>query len=118
MYVELLPVAGASVVANVMEHMVKSRKVIVVLSVNYCSDGMNEFELDQATALLHDQNYELEDIIVIKKGAVPARKVPKHLYRQMRTGMFIEWEDDENAKEAFRGKLIERLQKRPDHEDV
>ena len=82
--------------------------MIVVLSVNYFN-GMNEFELDQAITLLHD--HEIEDIIVIKRGDIPARKVPKHLYRQMRTGMFIEWEDDKNAKETFRGKLIERLQK-------
>ena len=91
------------------EHMTKSRKVIIVLSQNYLNDGMNIFELDQATTLLY-QDQELEDIIVLKVGDVPAYRVPKHLYTQMRTDRFIEWEDDQNAAERFKGKLRDRLQ--------
>ena len=108
-------ILGASIVANIYEHMVKSRKVIVVLSIHYFN-GMNEFELDVATTLLHD--HDIEDIIVIKLGDLPARRIPNHLYRQMRNDMFIEWEDDENAKEAFLGKLIDRLQRRPEYDDA
>ena len=86
----------------------------MILSRSYFN-GMNEFELDQATIRLQD--HEIEDIIVVKLGDVPTKRVPKHLYRQMRTGMFIEWEDNENAKEAFKGKLIDRLHRKPNHED-
>ena len=73
-------------------------------------------ELYIATDLLHER--EIEDIIVIKVGDVPQRKVPKQLYPQMRNGKFIEWEEDPNAKEVFRGKLIDRLHWKPDYEDA
>lgn len=92
--------------------MARSRSFIVVLS-RYYFNEMNEFELDQATALLHD--HELADIIVIKLGEVPARNIPPHLYTQMRKGMFIEWEDDEHAIQTFKGKLVERLQRTLDY---
>ena len=63
--------------ANIFEHMSRSRKVIVVLIRHYFN-GMNEFELDQATTLYHD--HELEDIIVTKLRDVPATRVPVYLY--------------------------------------
>ena len=81
--------------------------MIVVLTQDYVSDGMNIFELDQATTLYHDQ--DLDDIIVIKAGDVPARRVPAHLYTQMRTDRFIEWENDPNSIEGFKAKLKDRL---------
>ena len=87
---------------SIFEHMSNSRKMIVILSQHYLND-MNEFELDQATTLFHD--HEVEDINVIKVGDVPARRVPVHLYTQMRNGMFLEWEDNVNARETFKGKL-------------
>ena len=102
-------------VANIVENMTRSRKVIVVLSMTYLN-GMNEFELDTATTLLHD--HDIEDIIVIKLGDVPAKRVPNHLYRQMRYGMFIEWEDTVDAKETFLVKLRERLQRRIENDNV
>ena len=71
---------------------------------------MNEFELDQATALLHE--HELADIIVIKVGDVPARRVPAHLYAHMSNGKFIEWENDENAINTFKDKLKDKLRHR------
>ena len=80
--------------------------MIVVLTQHYYN-GMNEFELDQATALLHE--HELDDIIVIKLGDVPPRRIPPHLYAKMRDGSFIEWEDNENAIITFREKLKDRL---------
>ena len=85
--------------------------MIAVLTRHYYN-GMNEFELDQATALLHE--HELDDIIVIKVGDVPVRSVPPHLYAQMRNGSFIEWEDDENAINTFKEKLKDRLRNTPD----
>ena len=85
--------------------------MIIVLSQNYVNDGMNIFELDQATILLY-QDQELEDIIVLKVGDVPAGKVPEHLYTQMRTDRFIEWEEGQNTSERFKEKLRDRLQSR------
>ena len=102
-------------VTNIVENMMKSRKVIVVLSMHYLN-GMNEFELDTATTLLHDR--AIDDIIVIKLGDVPAKRVPNHLYRQLRNGMFIEWEDTVDAKETFLVKLRERLQRRIENDNV
>ena len=81
--------------------------MIVVLTQHLFNDGMNEFELDQATIKYHDN--ELEDIIVVKVGDVPARRIPVHLHTQMRTGRFLEWEDDVNAIETFKAKLKDRL---------
>ena len=81
--------------------------MIVVLTQHYINDGMNIFELDQATTLYHDQ--DLDDIIVIKVGDVPARTVPAHLYTQMRTGRFIEWENNLNSIAGFKAKLKDRL---------
>lgn len=95
--------------ANITENMSMSRKVIVVLSKHYIN-GMNEFELDQATALLHD--HRIDDVIVIKLGTVPARNIPGHIYSQMKNGTFIEWEDDENAIDTFRAKMKDRLRRR------
>ena len=77
---------------------------------------MNEFELDQATIKYHDD--ELEDIIVVKVGDVPARRIPVHLHTQMRAGRFLEWEDDVNAIEMFKGKLKDRLRSTGDHVDL
>ena len=107
-------ISGASYVANIVENLAKSRSFIVVLSKHYFN-GMNEFELDQATSLLHA--HELADIIVIKLGEVPARNIPPHLYTQMRKGRFIEWEDDEHAIQTFKRKLIERLQGTLDYDN-
>lgn len=98
---------GFSVIANIFEHMSGSRKVIVVLSQDYIDDGMNIFKLDLATTLYHNQ--EIDDIIVIKVGNVPARRIPAHLYTQMRSGRFIEWENDPNSIERFKAKLKDRL---------
>ena len=104
-------VTGTRRVGNMFEHMTKSRKVIIVLSQNYVNDGMNIFELDQATTLLY-QDQELEDIIVLKVGDVPTGRVPEHLYTQMRRDRFIEWEEGQNASERFKEKLRDRLQSR------
>ena len=81
--------------------------MIVVLTQHYLNDGMNLFELDQATTLYHDQ--ELDDIIVIKVGDVQARRVPAHLYTQMRTGIFLEWEHEPNAIERVKSQVQDRL---------
>ena len=94
-------------IANIFEHMSRSKKVIVILTQHYLDDGMNIFELDQATTLYHDQ--ELDDIIVIKVGDVPARRVPAHLYTQMRTGRFLEWEHNPDAIERFKAQMQDRL---------
>ena len=80
--------------------------MIVVLTRNYCN-GINEFELDQAMALQREG--KLDDIIVVKIGDVPANRVPVHLYTQMRNGTFLEWEDDIDAIDTFKGKLKDRL---------
>ena len=106
MIILLFLFSGVSMVANIFEHMSRSRKLIVVLTRNYCN-GINEFELDQAVTLCLEG--KLEDIIVIKAGDVPAKRVPVHLYTQMRNEKFIEWEDDENAIDTFKGKLKDRL---------
>ena len=98
--------SGASIVANIFEHMSRSRTVLIVLTRHYYN-GMNEFELDQATAMLY--GHELDDIIVIKVGDVPARRVPPHLFAKMRSGSFIEWDENEDAINIFRGKLKDRL---------
>ena len=81
--------------------------MIVVLTENYIKAGINKFELDQAMTLYNDQN--IDDVIVIKVGNVAAEDVPVHLYTQMRTGKFIEWEPDRNAIDTFKGCLQERL---------
>ena len=98
--------AGVSTIANMFEHMSRSKKVIVVLTRNY-STGENVFELEQATTLYTDQR--LEDIVVIKIGHVPAKRVPVALYSQMKRGTFLEWENDENAIVTFKQKLKDRL---------
>ena len=100
-------VTGTMAIANIFEHMTRSNKVIVVLTKNYVKAGINVFELDQATTLYNDQ--DIDDIIVIKVGHVPSGKVPVHLYTQMRTGKFLEWEDNEHAVEQFKEKLKDRL---------
>ena len=81
--------------------------MIVVLTENYVKAGINNFELDQAMTLYNDQ--DIDDVIVIKVGHVATENVPGHLYTQMRTGKFLEWEDDQNALEIFKGCLVERL---------
>ena len=80
--------------------------MIVVLTRNY-RNAINEFELDQAMALQRKE--KLQDIIVIKIGNVPANRIPVHLYVQMTNGTFLEWEDDINAIDTFKGKLKDRL---------
>ena len=74
---------------------------------------MNEFELDQATTMYHE--HDLDDIIVIKVGDVPPKRIPAHLYKQMRNDTFLEWEDDANAIRTFKEKLKERLQTQNEH---
>ena len=98
---------GVSTIVNIFEHMSKSRKIIIVLTQHYLNDGMNGFELDQATTLYHE--HELEDIIVIKIGDVPAKRVPVHIYTQMRKGTYLEWENNETAIQTFKEMLKDRL---------
>ena len=81
--------------------------MIVVLTPDYVRDGRNLFELDQAATRFFDQ--DLEDIIVIKVGAVSPRTVPVQLYTQMRRGQFLEWEGDVHAVQRFKECLKDRL---------
>ena len=108
----IFSVSGVSSVANIFEHMSRSRKVIVVLTRHFWN-GMNEFELDQATTMYHE--HDLDDIIVIKVGDVPPRRIPPHVYTQMRNDTFLEWEDDANALRTFKEKPIERLRNQNEH---
>ena len=94
-------------IANIFEHMTRSKNVIVVLTENYINDSMNKFELDQATTLYNDG--DLDGIIVIKVGDVSARNVPAHLYKCMRRGEYIEWDDDEVAIQQFKEQLKDKL---------
>ena len=106
LYIIIVFSSGASNVANIFEHMSRSRTVLVVLTRHYYN-GMNEFELDQATAMLHE--HKLSDIIVIEVGNVPTGRVPPHLYAKMRSGAFIEWGEEEDAVTVFREKLKDSL---------
>ena len=100
-------VLGTRAIGNIFEHMSRSRKVIVVLTPDYVRDGRNLFELDQASTRFFDQ--DLEDIIVIKVGAVSPRSVPAQLYTQMRRGQFLEWEGDVHAVQRFKECLKDKL---------
>ena len=94
--------------------LLRSKKVIVVLSENYKQDptkAENSMELDRANMMLHER--DIEDIIVVQLGDVPADKVPGELYMQMKKERFLQWEDTPEAIEHFKEALTDRLQAEP-----
>ena len=107
-------VSGAAKFDNINLSLLRSKKVIVVLSENYKQDptkAENSMELDRANMMLHER--DIEDIIVVQLGDVPAGKVPGELYMQMKKERFLQWEDTPEAIEHFKETLIDRLQAEP-----
>ena len=85
-----------------------SRKVIVVLSKEYLADSCHMFELDVALKAMYDQHIEEIIVVYIARG-LPERKIPKMLANTMRRHQVIEWSEEEDARQLFKRKLIDRL---------
>ena len=99
---------GMWIVENIQKHMRMSRTVVIVLTDNYLSNQRySYFELQLAIEMRKEN--EIEKIIVIKVGDVSVHRIPKILYFMMENRKFLEWEDVENAKRAFKERLQDML---------
>ena len=70
-------ILGESLVGNIFENMVASRKVIAVLSQNYLTDKMHMFELDLAIDEMYEKTIEEIIVVHIDRG-LPERKIPRY----------------------------------------
>ncbi|XP_060077983.1 insulin-like growth factor-binding protein complex acid labile subunit [Ylistrum balloti] len=103
---------GKSNIANIVDSMESSRKVIVILSNNYISDPRYEFELD-FTIMLKAKGI-IEDFIVVASQYLRAKSVPKALHPMMASERYLQWDDRDEAVLTIKGKIKEFLEKRDD----
>ena len=103
--------------ANICDHMMNSRKVIVILSQNYLKDSYHLFELDEAIHAMYDRDIEEIIVVYIDEG-LPRRKIPRELADTMRRHEMIEWADEENAKQLCKQQIIARLDATADAANV
>ncbi|KAK3579176.1 hypothetical protein CHS0354_022713 [Potamilus streckersoni] len=108
-------IPGEFAISSMLETMDASRHVIIVLSQYYTEDRFHEMELE--VILDKHAEREIDSFVVVMKGPLEAKHVPKCLRQTMKRGEFLEWEDDANTKEAFRTRLQERLDRKAHSED-
>nr|XP_022335983.1 toll-like receptor 2 type-2 [Crassostrea virginica] len=102
-------VPGSSVMSNITDNMEESKKVIIVLTKKYLSSDLYKFEIELAVKLKTDGT--IDDIIVVNVSGVPDSKIPKCLHRKVAKNDFLEWEEDENAMQVFKQRLIDQLRR-------
>nr|QNQ79665.1 toll-like receptor [Anadara sativa] len=110
--------AGRSHVGNIVDNMEASRLVILIISNNYLPNARCIFEVDY---MLHCKyNGVIEDFVIVKHADVEPRNLPKLLHNRIKEGKFKEWADNEDAKQALKLYLQDKLEyKQPNpNEDV
>ncbi|XP_022342396.2 uncharacterized protein LOC111136087 [Crassostrea virginica] len=100
---------GSSVMSNITDNMEKSKKVIIVLTEEYLSSDQYKFEIELAVKLKTESI--IDDIIVVNVSGVPFDKIPKCLHRRVSKNDFLEWEEEENAMQVFKQRLIDQLRR-------
>ncbi|XP_033755716.1 uncharacterized protein LOC117338471 [Pecten maximus] len=101
---------GKSYIANVVDNMEASRKVIIILSNNYVSDPRYECELDYVVML--KAKGVIEDYIVVASEYLKVKRVPKILHPMMRSERYLQWDDGDDAVQTIKGKVKDFLEKR------
>lgn len=102
---------GRFQISDIIENMTASRKVLVVLSHNYCHTRRRIYELDYALQIECEK--EIEGIVVVKLPSVHAKDIPKLLKSRMERHLFIEWADNDDAQEHLIERLKVKLKERP-----
>ncbi|XP_076112040.1 uncharacterized protein LOC143080200 [Mytilus galloprovincialis] len=92
---------------NIFENMEASRAFIIILTRDYMTKPLHNFEIVTAFSLLDTQ--QISDIIVVNVDGLTSRHVPKLLRHKMERHDFLLWEDSEVAKLTFKNKLVDRL---------
>lgn len=99
---------GMPEIGAVAEAICGSRKVMLVVSLEYLQDGRREFEIKMATEKSCRAHYQLEDIIIVLLDKDAALRLPAELHRKIEDA--LEWTpDDPDGQELFWQRLQDLL---------
>jgi len=99
---------GATILTNFVDNVDISRKVIIVLSKNYLKKRLNEFELEYT--IMAESEGKIEEFILVLVEKLRVKDIPKILRRHVMQNKFIQWEDQEDAGDAFKEELTKKLE--------
>nr|XP_011414273.2 leucine-rich repeat-containing protein 15-like [Crassostrea gigas]XP_011414275.2 leucine-rich repeat-containing protein 15-like [Crassostrea gigas] len=94
---------------NILVNIKISKKVIIVLTEEYISSDLHQFEIDLAVSLKYKG--EIADIIVINVGGVPYKRIPSSLEPKISKDEFLLWENKESAIKVFKERLQNELRR-------
>ncbi|XP_052061822.1 slit homolog 3 protein-like isoform X2 [Mytilus californianus] len=107
---------GKAEVYNIVENMEASRSVIIILTREYMTKPLHEFEIITAIDLLGKR--KVSDILIVNVDGLTAIHVPKLLRRKMERHDFLTWENSEEAKMTFKEQLADSLRRKRRMENV
>jgi len=107
---DMLP--GTSEIGSVAEAIYRSRKVMLVVSLEYLKDGRREFEIKMATEKSCRAHFQLEDIIIVLLDKDAGVRLPAELNGKIEDA--LQWTpDDPSGQELFWQRLQDLL-----HSDI
>lgn len=105
-------IPGEASVGNIDTCMRNSRKILVVLSRSYLRDSKSDFELRHAFHIVNIEQ-DAEELLIIKKGRLRTKDIPKVVHPMLQRREYLEWpDDDEDGQQNFETDLNQRLGER------
>ncbi len=100
---------GKYILDNIITHLDKSRKIILVVSNEFAKSEWCRFELRLAQKRSIEEDNDA--VIVVLLEDIQARNVPKPMKLLMNTTTYIEWTNDHVGQELFWTKLTDVLRR-------
>ncbi|XP_064610747.1 insulin-like growth factor-binding protein complex acid labile subunit [Liolophura sinensis] len=105
-------IPGEASVGNIDTCMRNSRKILVVLSRSYLRDSKSDFEMRHAFHIVNIEQ-DAEELLIIKKGRLRIKDIPKVVHPMIQKREYLEWpDDDEDGQQDFETQLSQRLGER------
>nr|KAG5702702.1 hypothetical protein BaRGS_013339 [Batillaria attramentaria] len=99
-------IKGGTVADNIVLNMDRSERVLLVLTDAYTREGWSGYEFQHVLYACIEQS---KDVIVVLKGDLEAGRMTKYMRRMLTKGTFLQWDDSEQARSAFKDGLMVAL---------
>nr|XP_006814081.1 PREDICTED: toll-like receptor 13-like [Saccoglossus kowalevskii] len=96
-------IAGKSIVDNILDSILDSRKTILVLTPNFVTSEWCHFELEMAQHRLFEDDRDVLIIIVLED--IPDKILPRRLRKLFCKKTFIKWPQEEEGREFILGQV-------------
>ncbi|XP_041349533.1 toll-like receptor 2 [Gigantopelta aegis] len=104
---------GKMIIDNIVDCMDQSEKIIMIVSNNFARSNWCQCEVNMAL----NQQFEIhKDVIVVIREMVDRKYMFKYLKALLATTTYIEWKEDERAKQVFRNRLQEVMTRKNDEQ--